>query len=192
MERVGRYEIKRELGRGGMATVYLANDPALGRDVAVKVLPRALLGDPDFRRRFEREARAIGSLRHDAIVPVFDFGEEDGQPFLVMDFLAGRSLADRLLDGPLSVADTLAILGPLAAGLDTAHAAGTIHRDIKPANILFDGAGRPHLADFGIAHLSIVSTRLTHGDRIGTPTYMSPEQCDGGTLATAASDIYSL
>jgi serine/threonine-protein kinase len=188
----GRYEVIRELGRGGMATVYLAHDPAIGRDVAIKVLPREFTQDDAFRARFQREARAIGRLRHTSIVQVFDFGEEDGQPFLVMDSMQGGSLLDRLRGGPLQFDAALSILRPVAEALDAAHEGGVIHRDVKPANILFDDRGLPHLADFGISRLSGTTVSLTHAHSIGTPSYMSPEQCEGSKELTGASDLYSL
>lgn len=134
-EKIGRYEIKAELDRGGMATVYRAHDPRFRRTVALKVLPREFLHDPQFRARFEREAQTIAALEHPAIVPVYDFGEKDGQPYLVMRYMPGGSLADRLKDGPLSIAATAAILARIGAALDEAHAEGVIHRDLKPGNI---------------------------------------------------------
>jgi serine/threonine protein kinase len=190
--RYGRYEVIRELGHGGMASVYLARDPVIGRDVAIKVLPRAVMADREFRKRFEREARAVGRLRHDSIVQVHDFGEEDGQPYIVMEHMAGGSLAERLARGPLAISEALNVLTTIAAALDAAHAAGIIHRDLKPGNILFDDQDRPHVADFGISRLGDATTSLTHATSIGTPPYMSPEQCEGTKELASTSDIYSL
>ncbi|NNJ09706.1 serine/threonine protein kinase [Chloroflexales bacterium ZM16-3] len=188
---IGRYQVIAELGRGGMATVYRAVDPQVGREVAIKVLPRALLHDPEFRARFQREAEALSRLEHPAIVPVYDVGEHDGQPFLVMRLMAGGSLADRLAQGPLGLAETARIIGELAPALDDAHAAGIVHRDLKPANILFDQRGRPYLADFGIVKLSEATSQLTGGGSIGTPDYMAPEISRPGGL-TPLVDIYAL
>lgn len=190
--RFGRYEVIAELGRGGMATVYLAHDPSIGRDVAVKVLPRALVADLEMRKRFEREARALGRLTHDAIVQVFDSGEEEGQPYLVMEYMAGGSLAEQLVSGPMGITDAALILEPVASALEAAHAAGVIHRDVKPGNILFDNLGRPHIADFGVSRLGDLTTSVTHARSIGTPAYMSPEQCEGTRELTSATDVYAL
>lgn len=183
MQTIGRYEINRELGRGGMASVFEANDPRFGRSVAVKVLPREMLFDPAFRARFDREARTVAMLEHSGIVPVHDYGEQDGQPFIVMRYMPGGSLADRLKNGPLPIramADIFARIGP---AIDYAHAQGVVHRDLKPANILFDNAGEAYIADFGIAKISESSATpgLTQGV-IGTPAYMSPEQWEGKTV----------
>src|SRR3989304_1924561 len=122
IQRIGRYEIERELGRGGMAIVYLARDPLIKRQVAVKVLPRQFTFDPQFRARFQREAEAVAALEHPAIVPIYDFGEADDQPFLVMRYMPGGSLLDRLRLGPLGLPDTAQIVGRLADALDEAHA----------------------------------------------------------------------
>ncbi|MEZ0397322.1 MAG: WD40 repeat domain-containing serine/threonine protein kinase [Anaerolineales bacterium] len=190
-EKIGRYEIQAELGRGGMATVYRAYDPRFEREVAVKVLPREMLHDPQFRVRFEREAKTIALLEHPAIVPVYDFGEEDGQPYFVMRFMPGGSLADRLKQGPLSIQEAARIFERLAPALDEAHARNIIHRDLKPGNILFDQYNEPYLSDFGIAKLSETQTSLTGSAIIGTPAYMSPEQAQGEGVDGRA-DIYAL
>jgi len=193
IEKIDRYEIKREMGRGGMATVYEAHDPRFQRIVAVKVLPREFLHDPEFRARFEREARTIAQLEHPAIVPVYDFGEDDGQPFLVMRLMTGGDLSDRLAHGPLSTEETAVILKRLGSALDAAHSQGVIHRDLKPGNILFDQYGEAYLADFGIAHIASSTQALTaSGSLVGTPTYMSPEQVYGDKELDGRSDIYAL
>jgi len=140
-KKIGRYEVIAEIGRGGMATVYSANDPMFNRNVAIKVLPPELLHDPNFRTRFEREAKTVAGLEHTAIVPVYDFGESDGQLFFVMRLMSGESLADRIAKGPLPLKDIVQILTRIAPGLDYAHSQGVIHRDIKPANIMFDQHG---------------------------------------------------
>jgi serine/threonine-protein kinase len=192
-EIIGRYEIKSELGRGGMATVYKAYDPRFEREVAVKVLPREMLHDPQFRVRFEREAKIIASLEHPAIVPVYDVGEEDGQPYFVMRYMNGGSLSERIQAGSLSITETAKIIGRLAPALDDAHAKDIIHRDLKPGNILFDRSGEPYISDFGIAKIAQApgSSTITGGGIIGTPAYMSPEQAQGDKV-DGRSDIYAL
>lgn len=191
-EKIGRYEIKSELGRGGMATVYKAYDPRFEREVAVKVLPREMLHDPQFRVRFEREAKTIASLEHPAIVPVYDVGEEDEQPYFVMRYMTDGSLSDRINAGPMSIADTAKILERLAPALDEAHRKGIIHRDLKPGNILFDRTGEPYVSDFGIAKMTRGdAATVTGGAIIGTPAYMSPEQAQGEKV-DGHSDIYAL
>lgn len=190
-EKIGRYEIKQELGRGGMATVYLAYDPRFEREVAVKLLPSEMLHDPQFRVRFEREAKTIAMLEHPAIVPVYDFGEENGQPFFVMRFMGGGSLSDRIKQGPLSLQTAAEIMERLAPALDDAHARGIIHRDLKPGNILYDKRGDTYISDFGIAKLTEGGSNVTGSAVIGTPAYMSPEQAKGETIDSRA-DIYAL
>jgi serine/threonine protein kinase len=190
--KIGRYEIRSEVGRGGMADVYLAHDPFFERDVAIKVLPPEFLRDPMFRARFEREAKTIASLDHEAIVQVYDYGEEEGQPFLVMRYMSGGSLADRIEGGPLPLAEAIRILKHLAPALDEAHAKGVIHRDLKPSNILFDQRGNPTLSDFGIVKVIETTASLTGSGIIGTPAYMSPEQVIGKKELDGRSDIYAL
>ncbi len=193
MQKIGRYEIRGELGRGGMATVYRAYDPLFEREVAIKLLPAALTDDPQFRKRFEREARIVAQLEHPAIVPVYDVGEEEGQPFFVMRYMSGGSLADRLKKGPLSLQETLRLLEHLAPALDEAHRKGIVHRDLKPANILFDASGLPYLSDFGIAKIisGTQQTTLTGDLIVGKPAYISPEQAKGEAV-DRRSDIYAL
>ena len=191
-QKIGRYEIKSTLGRGGMATVFRAYDPRFERDVAVKVLPQALLHDPQFRVRFEREAKTIALLEHHAIVPVYDFGEESGQPYIVMRMMTGGTLSDRLEKEHLSHEQVAGIISRLAQALDAAHNQGIIHRDLKPGNILFDKYGNAYLSDFGIVRLTDSSANLTGSAIIGTPVYMSPEQIQGDQAVDGRSDIYSL
>jgi len=191
-KKIGRYEIKYEVGRGGMATVYRAHDPLFDRDVAIKVLPREFLHDPTFRARFVREAKTIAALEHAAIVPVYDFGEEEGQPFLVMRFMTGASLSERIAQGTLTVPEAAAILVRIGSALDHAHSKGIIHRDLKPGNILFDQYGDAFLSDFGIAKLSEAGAALTGSTVIGTPAYISPEQARGSPTIDGRSDIYAL
>ncbi|HMR63331.1 MAG TPA: serine/threonine-protein kinase [Anaerolineae bacterium] len=191
--KIGRYEIREELGRGGMATVFRAYDPRFQRDVALKIIPKEFLHDPSFVTRFQREAQTIAILEHPAIVPVYDFGEEDGQPFLVMRYLPGGSLTDRLAQGPLAWDESLRLISRLAPALDEAHKQGIIHRDLKPDNILFDHHDEPYLTDFGIAKLTEDRSQVatTGNVIIGTPAYMSPEQANGEDL-DGRSDLYSL
>ena len=193
-EKIGRYEIRAELGRGGMANVYRGYDPRFKREVAVKLLPVEFLRDPQFRARFEREAEVIAALEHPAIVPVYDYGEdaEAGQPYIVMRLMTGGSLAERLERGPLSLAETARIFSRLAPALDRAHARGIIHRDLKPGNILFDDDDNPYISDFGIAKLTEGGSTFTGSGVVGTPAYMSPEQARGEKHIDGRSDIYAL
>ena len=192
LEKIGRYKIKEQLGRGGMATVFRAEDPRFGRAVAVKVLPRAFLHDDLFRARFTREAKTIAALEHGAIVPVYDFGEEDSQPYIVMRLMSGGSLADKLEQGPFSIDEAMKIVSQLAPALDAAHGNGIIHRDMKPANILFDQYDNAYLSDFGIARVMQASHTLTGENVLGTPAYMSPEQVQGDKEIDGRCDLYAL
>ncbi len=189
--KIGRYEIKSELGRGGMATVYRAYDPSFEREVAIKVLPRELLHDPQFHDRFRREIKTIAALEHPAIVPVYDVGEEDGVPYFVMRYMSGGSLTQWIEKGKFSVQDAARIIERLAGALAYAHKNGLVHRDLKPDNILFDSNGDPFISDFGVAKLSDSSTNMTGSGIIGTPAYMSPEQAQGEKVDNR-SDIYGL
>ncbi len=191
-DRIGRYTLVRQLGEGGMATVYLAHDPEMERQVAVKVLARQFLNDPEFRARFKREARLIAALDHSAIVPIFDYGDTGEQPYIAMRYLPGGSLAERLTGQPMRLEATIAIVDRLAQALDAAHRQTIIHRDLKPGNVLFDADGYAFLSDFGIARLTQGSTAYTTTGFIGTPEYMSPEQAEGNKDLDARSDIYSL
>ena len=192
MDQIGRYQILSEIGRGGMAVVYRARDPNFNRDVAIKVLPRELLHDAGFKARFLREAQTIATLEHPAIVPVHDFGEDNGQPYLVMRYMPGGSLADRLKLGPLPLAETLRIVGQLAPALDQAHRAGIVHRDLKPANILFDRDENAYIADFGLAKIANADVNLSATTVYGTPAYMSPEQAKGVKDIDGRADLYAL
>jgi serine/threonine-protein kinase len=193
LTKIGRYEVIRELGQGGMATVFHARDPRFKRDVAVKVLPKEFLHTKQLKARFERESQTIASLEHQAIVPVYDTGTYEGQPYLVMRFMAGGSLSARLGRGPLSIQEAAHLLHRIGSALDFAHSEGVIHRDLKPANVLFDRFGEAFLSDFGIAMLEEATQSLTKtGSIIGTPAYMSPEQVQGDDRLDAASDVYAL
>jgi serine/threonine-protein kinase len=192
-DKFGRYEIKSEIGRGGMATVFHAYDPRFERDVAIKVLPREFLHDPQFRARFDREAKMIALLEHPAIVPVYDFGEENGQPFIVMRYMSGGSLSDKLKQGAFTLSEAAQIIDRLAPALDAAHSRGIVHRDLKPGNILFDQYGNAFLSDFGIARLAQSGGGTLTGTAIlGTPAYMSPEQVQGDKEIDGRSDVYAL
>ena len=192
-EKIGRYEIRAELGRGGMATVYHGYDPRFEREVAVKVLPSELLhSDPQFKLRFEREAKIIAQLEHPSIVPVYDVGDEGGQPYFVMRYMNGGSLSERIKAKTMSIEESAKILGQIAPGLDEAHSKGIVHRDLKPSNILFDSKGTPYISDFGIAKISRAQvSNVTGSGIIGTPAYMAPEQASGETV-DGRSDIYAL
>lgn len=192
IKNIGRYQVKSELGRGGMATVYRAYDPQFKRDVAIKILPKEFLHDKEFRARFEREATTIAALEHPAIVPVYDFGEQDGQPYLVMRYMGGESLKERIDRGVIPLDEVVRIVDFIAPALDYAHSQNVIHRDLKPDNILFDQQNSPYLADFGIAKLAETSATLTGNAIVGTPAYMSPEQGRGEPDIDGRSDIYSL
>ncbi len=190
----GRYQIIKKIGKGGMASVFSAYDPQFDRKVAIKVLPKELTKDPQFLERFIREARTIARLEHPSIVPVYDYGEQDGQPYLVMRHMTGGTLREFLKrHGPLSLQQTINLLSRLAPALDKAHSVGIVHRDVKPANILFDEDGNPYLSDFGIVKLTLSDTTLTGtAETIGTPAYMSPEQARTQKDIDGRSDIYSL
>ncbi len=188
----GRYEIKSTLGQGGMAAVYLAHDPRFGRDVALKVMKRDLQDDDSFRGRFKREARTIATLEHPAIVPVYDFGEENHQLFLVMRLMSGGTLADRIQQRPLSLQAVVPIIQRIGSSLDHAHQQGLIHRDLKPGNILFDEYSNAYLSDFGIAKVAQSGTNLTGSGVLGTPAYTSPEQIHGEKDIDGRADLYTL
>lgn len=194
MERIGRYKIERELGRGSMSIVYEAYDPHINRHLAVKVLREHYARDLKSRQRFLREARSAGGLSHANIVTVFDVGQHEGLPFLVMERLRGQSLEEYLESGGrLGTDEVMAIGIQLAGALDYAHDRGVIHRDVKPSNIYFDPeSGLVKLVDFGIAAIGHPEGIDTSDDTItGTPKYMAPEQVQGHEL-DARSDLYAL
>ena len=189
---LGRYRLETLLGRGGMADVWRATDTKLARTVAVKVIHATYAQDPQFAERFLREARVVASLEHPNILPVYDFGDEGGIPFLVMPHLAGGTLRDRLHGSPSPLGVAASWIRQLADALDAAHAAGILHRDVKPANVLLGRDDRLFLADFGIAKMVETMTGLTAtGVVVGTPVYMAPEQAQGQP-ASPATDRYSL
>ena len=189
----GRYDLQQVIGRGGMSTVYRATDALLGRTVAVKVLSPALAeGDPVWAARFEREARAAASLTHSGVATVYDTGVEDGTRFIVMECVAGKSLAAILHDeAPLEPARAMRIGAQIADVLSAAHAAGIVHRDIKPGNVMVGPDGTVAVLDFGIARPADATGLTQTMSLLGTAAYMSPEQASGRP-ADARSDIYSL
>lgn len=193
VRKIGRFEIVKLLGKGGMAEVYLAHDSLMERRVAIKLMPPHFLHDPQFRARFEREAKVLAKFADPGVVPIYDFGYHENQPYMVSRHMNGGSLLDLLKKvKQLSLPDALEILGPICAALDAAHKKGVVHRDIKPANILFDEERNAYLADFGIAKLAQSTSALTGTAVIGTPAYMSPEQFAGRHELDGRSDQYSL
>jgi tRNA A-37 threonylcarbamoyl transferase component Bud32/HAMP domain-containing protein len=194
MEHVGRYEIVDVIGEGAMARVYRAHDPEIGRTVAIKLLKSQLRDDWEYRTRFLREAKGAGVLSHPNIVTVFDAGEQDGHPYMAMEFVEGATLADVIRDKkPLSLAAVVGIGIQLAKALDYAHQKGIVHRDVKPGNIMLLRDGLTiKVADFGICRIDdSEATQATQvGNVLGTPHYMSPEQVQG-EKADARSDLFS-
>lgn len=194
-KKLGPYKLTREAGRGEASTVYEAIDTRIGRTVAVKIqsLPANLLPEQReaMKLRVEREARSIGRLSHPNIVKIYVAGEQGNNHYIVMEYLDGISLRERLDAGPLPPAEAADILDQTAAGLDAVHAQGLVHRDIKPSNIMTMPDGNVKLTDFGVAHSADDPSLTTHGMMIGSPSYMSPEQAQGEP-ATPASDIWGL
>jgi serine/threonine protein kinase len=181
----GRYRLIEPLGRGAMSSVWLAQDEELARRVAVK-----LLAPSADRARFEREARAAAALSHPNISALYDYGEADGHPYMVLEYLPNGSLEERLKSGPLPDDEALRLATEIAAGLAHAHQRGLVHRDLKPANVLFDSEDRAKIADFGIARMGGSGTLTEAGTVLGTASYISPEQASGKP-AGPASDVYS-
>ncbi|MCB2160536.1 protein kinase [bacterium] len=195
MQKFGRYEIIEEIGRGGMAVVYLARDiEGDAQEIALKVLQREYASQDRIHARFTREVQTISKLKHPAIVPVFDNGEVEGRPYLIMRHMSGGSLKDLLSNGPLDLETSNTIIERISGALQEAHEQGVVHRDIKPGNILFDENGQSYLADFGIAKVLLTdeTTLTATGVGVGTPSYMSPEQIQGRREIDARSDIYSM
>ena len=211
-KKLGPYEIVSQLGAGGMGEVYRASDQRLGRDVAIKVLPQHLSADVELKQRFEREARAIAALGHPHICGIYDIGRDSGVEYLVLEYIDGETLAQRIARGPLPTDQILKIGVEIADALEKAHRAGIVHRDLKPGNIMLakDGA---KLLDFGLAKPSALgaaagsgsapllsaavtvanaaSPLTTRGSIVGTVQYMAPEQIEGKS-ADARSDIFGL
>jgi serine/threonine protein kinase len=196
--KLGPYEILSPLGAGGMGVVYRARDERLERDVAVKVLPAGLLTDEAARKRFRKEALALAKLNHPNIAAVYDVGEQDGLDYLVMEYVPGHSLADKLKSGPLPIEEVASLGGEIATALEEAHEQGVVHRDLKPGNIMVTPKGHAKILDFGLAKLwmptdapdvtqSLADTR----GPVGTVHYMSPEQAEG-KIVDSRTDLWSL
>ncbi len=197
MATLGRYQLCRELGRGGMGVVYLAHDPALRREVALKVLLEGDLPDLQAVERFQREAAAAARLSHPNLVGIFDVGTESGRHYFTMEWVGGGTVADRLSrEGRLPPHEAMRLVAEAAEGVAFAHAHGVIHRDLKPGNLLLEDSGRVKVSDFGIARVISLEAgqRLTHaGQIVGTPAYMAPEQAEGAAEETdGRNDVYSL
>jgi len=187
----GRYELGALLGQGGMATVRDATDRRLGRRVAVKILRADLAAQPRARARFETEARAAARLAHPNVVTVFDSGEENGIPFLVMERLPGRTFADEIAAGPVAIARVCDVARDILAALTAAHGAGVIHRDIKPGNVLMSEDGRAKVSDFGIAKTLDDMDQTQTIELLATPGFLAPERI-AGEPASERSDLYSV
>ena len=186
------YEIKKELGRGGMAIVYKAVQESLGRPVALKVLPQGLTHDRKLLERFHREARSAALLNHPHIVTIFDEGEMNGVHYMAMEYLTGRDLHEMIQEnGPVNSEEAISLIAPVAQALGYAHQNNTVHRDVKSSNVMVTDVGRPVLMDFGIAYASSESRLTQTGTVLGTPEYMSPEQARGNEV-DSRSDLYSL
>lgn len=190
-ETVGPYKIQEQLGQGGMATVYKAYHPALDRYVAIKVMDAALSKEQDFIERFKREARVIAKLDNAHIVPVYDFDEHNGQPYIVLKFIDGQTLKDRMRSAPLSKIEIMKIVSAVGDGLEYAHKRGVLHRDTKPSNVLISSDNKIYLTDFGLARLVESASNLTGDMIIGTPHYISPEQAVNADKLDEGTDIYS-
>lgn len=190
---IGGYEIQDVVGRGGMATVYRAHQVSMNRSVAVKVLPEQYINDDTYLQRFNQEVAIVAKLEHRSIVPVHDYGEFNGQPYIVMRYMSGGSVDDLLKLGPIELDTIVEVIEQIAPALDYAHGKNVLHRDLKPSNVLLDDDGGAYLTDFGIArvlgeqHPSGITTQGV----VGTPSYMSPEQAQGLPL-DGRSDIYAL
>ncbi len=190
----GPYVIRREIAVGGMGAVYEAYDPRLGRSVALKMMRSLLLATSEEKARFRSEAGAAAQLDHPNIVPVYEVGEQDGQPYFTMKLIEGDSLAGRLKDGPIAPREAGLLVASIARGVAHAHERGVLHRDLKPGNIVMDASGTPWLTDFGLAKVASVDSNLTLTEFfLGTPGYMSPEQAAGRTREIGpASDVWAL
>ncbi len=191
-ENVGRYRIVEQLGQGGMATVFKAYHAELDRYVALKVLHPAFMDDANFLARFQREARLVAKLDHPNIVPIYDYAEYDGRPYLVMKFVEGETLKARLSRGPLTPPEVMKVAEAVGVALAYAHKQGILHRDIKPSNVLLSNDGQIYLADFGLARIAQSGESTLTSDMIlGTPQYISPEQALGRKDLDEGTDIYS-
>ena len=189
--KLGKYEIRKDLGKGAMGVVYLAWDPVLEREVALKVMASTIVSDDELRQRFEREAKAVARLQHANIVTIYDLGyDDDGSPFIAMELLKGTDLERRIRKDPPSFGERLEIVAQVCRGLAHAHGAGIVHRDIKPANVFIMGGGGVKIMDFGVARW-MQSSQTQTGAVLGTADYMSPEQIRGQKV-DGRSDIFSV
>jgi len=186
-----RYRLERRIASGGMATVWLAHDTQLERDVAVKVLSDVLTEKPGYVERFRREARVAARLSNPNLVGLLDYSGEAERPYIAMEYVAGGTLADRIAAGETDAIDSRRLARQLLSALAAIHAAGVVHRDVKPSNILLDGAGNAHLTDFGIAQPEDATQLTATGEVIGTLKYMAPEVL-AGEAATERADLYAL
>ncbi|TMD49640.1 MAG: serine/threonine protein kinase, partial [Chloroflexi bacterium] len=185
-----RYLLKKHIAGGGFAQVFLASDLLLGRQVAVKVLDQSMARDADILKRFRQEAKAVATLEHPNILPVYDYGEANGAPYLVMPYVSGGTLGDRMKQGPLTLDEIGVYLDQIGSALDYAHEQGIIHRDVKPNNLLIRSNGQLALMDFGLAKVLENAAVVAETGVFGTIAYMSPEQFQG--LVGPLSDIYML
>ncbi len=188
---LGQYVVTEQIGKGGMSTVYLATQASMRRSVAIKVLPRNLTHDDKFLERFYREVQIAASLQHPHILPVYDFGEYEGVPYIVMAYVNGGTLGDWIAQGAMDPSVVRRVTQEMADALDYAHRKGVIHRDFKPGNVLLDDEGNTYLTDFGLAKMSESSMQITGTGILGTPAYMAPEQAEPKELAPTA-DVYAL
>lgn len=188
--KIGRYEIESELTQGGMGVIFLAKDPYIQRQIVIKVLMYSHTMEAMYKDFFLQEAEVIAALEHPAIVPIYDFGWHGPQPYIVMRYMSGGSLQDKLAQGEIKLTEIAHILKRVSDALDAAHSRNIIHRDVKPSNILFDVTGEAFLSDFGIAKSKTFTDE--EGEwLVGTPAYMSPEQGQGGKV-DGRSDVYAL
>jgi|GEM_PF-2424662 len=192
MAAFGRYELISVLGQGGFATVHRAHDPVLDRDVAIKVLHGYLAGDAQVGERFVREGRALARIRHPNLVQIYDAGTMEGQTFLAMEFVDGRSLAALSAGRQMPLEETARIISQVAGAIDAVHASGLIHRDIKPANIIVEPGGRAVLLDLGIARDMETTSVTATGLVVGTPGFLAPEQVDSSVFVGPGTDVYQL
>ena len=199
---ISHYKIVAQLGQGGMGEVFLANDLSLERKVAIKFLPESMRQDPQAGKRFLREAKAAAALDHPFICRVYETGEFEGKAFIVMEYVAGETLGDRLARGPMPLKEALQAASEISEALTEAHEKGLVHRDLKPSNIMLTARGHAKIMDFGLAKYfesadgqqteQSTRTQLTQtGAVVGTLAYMSPEQARGEPV-DARSDIFSL
>ncbi len=192
-QNVGPYRIVEQLGQGGMATVYKAYHANLDRYVAIKVMHIAFSDDPSFLERFRREAQIVARLEHPNIVPIYDYADFEEQPYLVMKFVEGQTLKQRIRQKPVTLDEVKEILSNVAEALDYAHQRDVLHRDVKPSNVVIDNTGKLYLTDFGLARIaSSGESTLSQDMMLGTPQYISPEQAQGGHNLDAGTDVYSL